>query len=124
MNFNQPYPGEQKQSAHHFIGHTGYHDKYAWPWVTCQNIQVKIKIAKDHPDKSIREKNKAEVVQDLLLAAKNFKDNAGAYEILNPETGKPASSRTYKPPKDFMANWAAYLSAYEQAVKLGWLKAE
>ncbi len=124
MNHDREYPRRQKQTAHKLIGHTGYHDEYAWPWVTLQNIQVKIKIAKDHPDKDVREKNKEEAVRDLLLAAENFKDNAGAYEILKPDTGQPAISRTYKPPKDFMANWAAYLSAYEQMVKLGWIKKE
>ncbi len=122
MNHDRPYPGEQKQTAHKIIGHTGYHDKYIWPWVTCQNIQVKIKIALRHPDIKIREKNKEEAIQDLLLAAHNFKNNEGAYEILNPDTGKPASSRAYKPPKDFMANWAAFLGAYEQVLKLGWIK--
>lgn len=122
MNFDRPYPSEQKQTAHKFIGHTGYHDKYVWPWVTCQNIQDKIKIALQHPDSKIRQQNKEEAVADLLLAAQNFKANDGAYEILDPKTGKPAISRTYKPPKNLMGNWAAFLGAYEQMVKLGWLK--
>lgn len=122
LNHDRPYSLDEKQMMHYFIGHMGYHDKYVWPWVTCQNIQVKIKIARHHPDESIKEKYKKEAVEDLVMAAENFKNNKGAYEILNPETGKPAISHTYKPPKDFMANWAAYLSAYEQAVKLGWIK--
>lgn len=54
-------------------------------------------------------------------------NNKGAYEILDPKTGKPAVSRmaglrTYTPPKNFMGSWAAFLGAYEQVVKLGWIK--
>jgi GH15 family glucan-1,4-alpha-glucosidase len=122
MNHDRPYPSTQKQLPHKLIGHTGYHDKYAWPWVMCQNIQVKIRIALQHPDESVKEKYKKEAIEDLVVAAENFKENKGAYEILNPDTGKPASSRTYKPPKDFMASWASYLGAHNQAVKLGWIK--
>jgi glycogen debranching enzyme len=120
-NFDPPYPSNQIMWPHKLIGHEGYHNKYIWPWVTCENIQVKIKIALEHPDETIKEQYKKEAVEDLLDMAKLFKDARGAYEIFQPDTRKPAITKWYKPPQNLMGNLAAYEGAYLQLKELGWI---
>ncbi|MHB8660792.1 MAG: alpha-L-rhamnosidase-related protein [Minisyncoccota bacterium] len=120
-NFDPPYPSSQIIWPHKLIGHEGYHNTYVWPWVTCENIQVKIKIALGHPDQEIRGQYKKEAVEDLLDMANLFKDSNGAYEIYQPDTRRPAITKLYKPPQNLMANLAAYEGAYTQLKELGWI---
>ncbi|MFH1182759.1 MAG: GH116 family glycosyl hydrolase [Candidatus Moraniibacteriota bacterium] len=99
----------------------GYHNESVWPWLACQNIQVKIKIALNHPDEAVREQYKKEAVEDLADMAKLFKEAGGAYEIFHPETRKPRNRVFYKPPRNLMASLAAYQSAYNKVKKFGWI---
>ena len=120
-NFDPPYPRAQILWPHRLIGHEGYHNRYVWPWVTCQNIQVKIKIALQHPDSLVRQQYKREAVEDLCDNAKLFDTAGGAYEIFHPDTRQPVLTRWYTPPKNLMANLATYENVYDQLKKLGWL---
>lgn len=120
-NFDPPYPPEQIMWPHKLIGHEGYHNSYIWPWVTCQNIQVKIKIALDHPDASVKNQYKVEALNDLVDMAKLFKDAGGAYEIFQPNTRKPAITRWYKPPRNLLGNLVAYENAYLKLKELKWI---
>lgn len=120
-NFDPPYPPSQILWPHRVIGHQGYHNEKIWPWVTCQNIHVKIKIALDHPDASTRNQYKNEAVNDLADMAKLFNEAGGAYEIFEPKNRKPAIGRLYKPPKNLMGNLAAYEGAHRKMKELGWI---
>jgi len=125
-NFDPPYPKEQVMWINRVGNHEGYHNEDVWPWVTCQNIQAKIKIALQHPEENIRKQYKEEAVKDLASAAKLFKDAGGAYEIFSPKTKKPPIKKrfgitTYDPPKNIMGNMAAYQGAYSQLKELGWI---
>ena len=104
----------------------GYHNEKIWPWITAQNIQVKIKIACEHPDEAVREQYKNEAVADLVDQAKLFEEAVGAWEVFDPDTRQKATGlnilgRAYKPPQNLMGNLAAYHSAYSQAKELGWI---
>ena len=104
----------------------GYHNEKVWPWITGQNIQVKIKIAREHPDEMIQEQYKQEAVADLVDQAKLFKEAGGAWEVFDPDTRQKATDlkilwRNYKPPQNLMGNLAAYHSAYSQLKELGWI---
>lgn len=120
-NFDPPYPNKQIMLPLRIIGHGGYHNEYVWPWITCQNIQAKIKIALQHPEENIRSQYKKEAVTDLADMAKLFKEAGGAYEIFDPNTRKPPKERFYTPPKNIMGNLAAYQGAYLQLKELGWI---
>ncbi len=122
-NFDPPYPEKQVIWPQRAIKHGGYHNEHVWPWVTLQNIQVKIKIALKHPDEAIREQYKREAVDDLLDVAKLFKEAGGAYETFKPDNRQPAISKLYKPPKNLMGNLAAFQGAYRQLKELGWISA-
>jgi glycogen debranching enzyme len=126
VNFDPPYPPEQVHSFVRAVGNAHYHNENVWPWVTCENIQVKIKIALQHPEESVRDKYKQEAIDDLLLMSKLFQDMGGAYEVVQadkpePATGKRFGITTYQPPKNLMGNLAAYQGAYQQLHKLGWV---
>lgn len=125
-NFYPPYPKEKVFLPMRIIGMGGYHNESVWPWVTAQNIQVKIKIALEHPDEKIREQYKKEAVEDLADLAKLFKEAGGAYEVFDPNTRQPKKLRTgfrsYKVPKNLMGNLAAWNGAYSQLKNLGWIK--
>jgi len=128
-NFDPPYPDSQIMWPLRAIGHGGYHNKDIWPWVTCQNIQAKIKIALQHPEENVRSQYKQEAVADLANMAELFKDAGGAYEIFNPDTRQPATKKrlgitTYQPPKNIMGNMAAYQGAYNQLKDLGWIESQ
>ena len=104
----------------------GYHNEKVWPWITAQNIQVKIKIAREHPDEQIREQYKQETVADLIDQAKLFEEAGGAWEVFDPDTRQKATGlkilgRNYKPPQNLMGNMAAFSRAYEQLKELGWI---
>ncbi len=120
-NYHPPYTKQEILLPHRFIGHGGYHNEYVWPWVTCQNICVKIKIVREHNDVWTRHQYKQEAMWDLLDIAFMFKDAGGVYEIFNPGNRQPAISRWYKPPKNFMGSMAAFMGAYRQMKRLSWI---
>ncbi|MEK7601172.1 MAG: hypothetical protein AAB480_01420 [Patescibacteria group bacterium] len=122
-NFDPPYPTRSIRTPFKFIGHGDYHNAYVWPWVTLQNIHVKIKIAQTHTDAAVRERYKKEAVDDLRDAAALFTDAGGPYEIFFPDTRMPADTRWYHPPRNFMASMATFVSAYSKLKSLGWLAA-
>jgi hypothetical protein len=137
QNFDPPYVSKEIFWWHRLMGKlavikgklTGkkehginsYHNKFVWPWVTCQNIQVKIKIASSHKDKLVRSQYKKEAVQDFLKMTQLFEKLGGAYEVVDPEKSEPANIMFYKPPKNFMGSLSAYQGAYSQLKKLGWI---
>lgn len=121
QNFYPPYPKGKVFFAHRLINLDGYHNEYVWPWVTAQNIQVKVKIAREHPDEKVRAQYKQEAVDDLSDLANLFKDAGGAYEIFEPDTRRPVQKALYKAPKNLMGNLAAYHGAHAQLKKLGWI---
>ena len=104
-----------------FFRNAGYHNEFVWPWVTCQNIRVKIKIGLLHPESAIRNAYKKEAVDDLVAMARIFRDAGGAYEILKPNEPKAAKSLFYDPPKKFIGSMSAYQGAYAQLSELGWI---
>ncbi len=127
QNFHPPYSRKEIYWVHNAVNHHHYHNKLVWPWVTCQNIQVKIKIALQHRDEVTRNKYKREAINDLLEMSKLFKNAGGAYEIFEPDEPKPASSKflgitVYKPPRNFTGSLAAYQESYRQLKELGWIE--
>lgn len=120
-NFDPPYPPQQILWPHRIIGHQGYHNEYVWPWITCQNIHVKIKIAQEHPCAALRKRYQQEAIDDLYDTAALFEEGGGAYEIFSSRSRKPALTRWYHPPQYFMANLAAFEGAYRRLRHLGWL---
>ncbi len=120
-NFDPPYPPKEIFLVHRAIGNAGYHNEFVWPWITCQNIQVKIKIALGHPDETIRKQYKKEAVEDLVEISELFKKAGGAYEIFKPDEPVAAKTRFYTPPQNLMGNMAAYEGAYLQLKELGWI---
>jgi len=126
QNFSPPYSRKEIFWVARLGNHEGYHNEFVWPWVTCENIQVKIKIALQHPDEKVRNKYKQEAVDDLLQMSQLFKQAGGAYEIFRPDEPIPASTKTlgittYTPPKNLLGSLAAYQGAYGQLKKLGWI---
>ncbi|MCL5733273.1 MAG: GH116 family glycosyl hydrolase [Patescibacteria group bacterium] len=120
-NFSPPYPKNQLMKLLKIIGNQEYHNLYIWPWLTCQNIQVKIKISVNHPDNLVRSQYQKEAIADLLGNINLFKEAGGAYEIFNPYNSRPAIGKLYKPPKNFMGNLVSCLSAYQRIKELGWI---
>lgn len=120
-NFDPPYEQKDIFWIHKLFGHQGYHNEFVWPWVTLQNIQVKIKIALQHRDQATRDKYKQQAVDDLLAMAKLFMQAGGAYEIFKPDEPIPAATTFYTPPKNLMGNLSAYMGAFNQLKALGWL---
>lgn len=102
-------------------GLDAYHNHFVWPWVTLQNIRVKVKIGLKHPRKAVRNQYQQEAVADLLHMSKTLKKAGGAYEILDPEELKPADIFGYTPPQDFMGTLAGFMGAYGELKKLGWI---
>jgi hypothetical protein len=137
QNFDPPYDLKGIFWGHRFMGKLAaiknmfsgnkekgmedYHNKFVWPWVTCQNIQVKIKIALQHEDESVRNQYKNEAVEDLLKISKLYKKLGGVYEVVNPDKPEPADIAFYSPSKNFMGSLTAYQGAYGQLKKLGWI---
>ena len=125
-NFYPPYPRERIFPPLRRIGMGGYHNEKVWPWITLQNIQVKIKIACEHPDVQVRRQYQQEAVADLIDQAKLFEEAGGAWEVFDPDTRRKATGlkilgRSYKPPQNLMGNLAAYASAYDQLKELRWI---
>ncbi len=121
QNFDKPYPKEQIFWSHKLTGWNDYHNKFVWPWVTLENIQVKIKIALQHPDESVRAKYKKEAIDDLVYMAKVFEEVGGVYEVVDPNSPKPAKMPFYTPVKNFMGSMSAFQGAYGQLKNLGWI---
>jgi len=120
VNFDPPYSEDKIFWVPRVSGMSGYHNKFVWPWVTCENIQVKIKIALGHPDEKIREQYKKEAIEDLVSQAKLFEQAGGAREIVNADS-PDAPKGIYTPPKNLMGSLAAYQGAYQQLKKLDWI---
>jgi glycogen debranching enzyme len=103
------------------MGMDTYHNKFVWPWVTCQNIQVKIKIALGHQDESVRNQYKKEAIEDLLKMSELFKKLEGFYELVDPEKPELANIAFYDASKNFMGSLAAYQGAYMQLKESNWI---
>ncbi len=126
-NFYPPYPKEKINPILRTIGMGGYHNESVWPWLTAQNIQVKIKIALEHPDEKVKQQYKKEAVEDLVDLAKLFKEAGGAYEVFDPDTRRATTKlrtgvKKYKVPNNLMGNLSAYQSAHAQLKELGWIE--
>jgi hypothetical protein len=121
INFYPPYPKGRISLMVRLLGHGDYHNKHVWPWITLQNIHIKIRIAQEHVDAHIREHYKTEAVADLLTVATLFKTAGGAYEIFETEAPRAANGPVYKSAHHFMANMAGYQGAYQKLKILGWL---
>lgn len=120
VNFDPPYEKNQIHAVPRLFL-AGYHNEAVWPWVTCQNIQVKIKIALQHKDAAIRQQYKQEAMDDLVAMAKLFEKAGGAYEIVQPDQPSAMKGSFYHPPQNFTGTLAAYQSAYLQLKQLDWI---
>jgi|GEM_PF-6611005 len=120
-NFDPPYPVSQIDYLNILTGNGGYHNKFVWPWVAGLNIQVKIKIALEHPDQVVREQYKKESIGDLSAISVLYKNAGGAYEVFLPDEPKLAGSWFYRPPRNFLGSLVTYLAAYNRMKKLGWI---
>jgi len=128
QNFDPPYAHREIFWAHRAMGQWIYHNEFVWPWVTLQNIHVKIKIARGHADANtapmspaIREQYQREAVADLVKMARLFRAAGGAYEVFEPDAPRPGRTRWYHPPQNFMGSMAAYQGAYAHLKKKGWI---
>ena len=114
VNFDPPYGAKDIYWAFKVISHGGYHNAYVWPWITLQNIVIKVRIAQTHHDQTVRAIYKEEARRDFSDISQLFIDSNGAYEIYLPDTRKPAQTRFYKPPRFFLANLATWENARMQ----------
>jgi glycogen debranching enzyme len=121
QNFAPPYPKQSIFWIHRLMGQSRYHNKNVWPWVTCENIQVMIKIALQHPNEETRFRYKGNAINSLFQMAELFGRAGGVGEVFDPDLPKLAATWIYTPPKDFMGSMAAYQGAYLQLRKLGWV---
>jgi len=103
------------------MGQWLYHNKFVWPWVTLQNIHVKIKITREHEREAIRHEYHREAVEDLVKMAHMFKEAGGAYEVFEPDEPRAGTTAFYHPPQNFMGTMVAYQGAYAQLKVLGWI---
>ena len=137
LNFDPPYPFADIFHLHQIwgrvartvsfatrkktLGMDSYHNSFVWPWVTLQNIHVKVKIAREHPDVAVREKYQSEAVRDLLHMSEILLRAGGAYEILDADEPKPPRIFGYTPPRNFMGTLAGFQGAYRRLKELGWI---
>ncbi len=121
QNFDPPYPQKDIYWAHRLMGQWLYHNKFVWPWVTLQNIHVKIKIVREHENEAIRREYQREAVEDLIKMTYLFKEAGGAYEVFEPDEPRRGETIFYKPPQYFMGSMAAYQGAYARLKSLGWI---
>jgi hypothetical protein len=137
LNFDPPYGPREIFWGHRFMGKLtkvknvfsgkkekgfdAYHNEFVWPWVTCRNIKVKIKIALEHKNEIVRAQYKKESVKDLLQMAKLFKQLGGFYEVVNPDKPEPENMAFYRASKNFMWSLAEYHGVHQQLEKLGWI---
>ncbi len=120
QNFYPPYPLTEIQFFPYILDWGRYHNYYVWPWVTCQNIQVQIKIALTHPDPVVRQKFRTKAVADFLSETRQIAA-IGAQEIVLPDRPLPADTFRYRSQRNFMATLAAYQGAHRQLAALGWI---
>ncbi len=121
QNFAPAYGGNEIFWSHRLFRMGGYHNRFVWPWVTCQNIQVKIKIGLQHNDPAVRSQYRREAIDDFLQSSRLFRSVGGAYEIVNPDEPEPGRLLFYRPPTNFMGSLAAYQGAYGQLRRIGWI---
>jgi glycogen debranching enzyme len=121
QNFDPPYAQKDIYWLHRLLGQWLYHNKFVWPWVTGQNILVKIKIGRGHSNEAMRETFQREAVEDLIKLARLFKEGGGAYEVFEPDEPRRGETPYYKPPKYFMGSLASYQGAYAALKALGWI---
>jgi hypothetical protein len=121
QNFDPPYPISDIFWLHRYLGQWRYHNEYVWPWVTAQNIFIKLMIGVRHKDAAVREKYKEQAVRDLALLAKIFKETGAAYEVLHADTPIAPHTFFYRVPQRFMGSMVAYQGAYLRMKKLGWV---
>jgi len=123
LNFDPPYTRKQIFWVHRFFFSNGeYHNQFVWPWVTLQNIYVKIKIATEHPDAAVCAQYKDEAIDDFVRMSKIFKTTGGAYEILHSHEATIPHAKRYQVPAHFMGSLAGYVGVYRKMKTLGWLK--
>lgn len=101
-------------------GVEAYHSYFVWPWVSAQNIHVKLSIALKHPEEGMRERYKREAISDLVHLARMFKTIGGAPELVDPYRPIAARIVLYTPPKNFMGSLVSYQSAYQELKRQGW----
>ncbi len=121
QNFDPPYPERDIYWVHRAAGQWIYHNQFVWPWVTLQNVHLKIKIAEEHEDAAIRAQYKDEAIEALVKAARLFEIAGGAYEVFEPDEPRRGETRWYHPPQNFMGTMAAYQGAYTHLKMLGWI---
>lgn len=121
QNFDPPYRAHELHWLFRALGRWRYHNEYVWPWVTAQNIFVKIKIGARHPDPAVRERCRGEAMEDLLLIARIFRETDAAYEVLHAHTGVAPRHFLYRVPKRFLGSMAAFEGAYLRMKKLAWI---
>ncbi len=122
VNFDPPYSAKQVFWAHRFFFRNGeYHNYFVWPWVTLQNVYVKIKIGTEHPDDAVRARYRTDAVADFVRIAGMFRAAGGAYEIIHPDRPEAPRSGRYHVPSHFMGSLAGYLGVYRKLRRLGWL---
>ena len=118
-NFNTPYPASMVALRYKVAGIPGYHNSYTWPWVTCENILAKLKIARNHPELQTRIRFFHEAQGDFVIVTENHTTNGDFYEVVDAETGKPVSSRffglkLYVSALGFMSSITTYIAAEEE----------
>lgn len=121
QNFDPPYPPSDLFWLHRMLGAWRYHNEYVWPWVTAQNIFVKLKIGARHKEKAVRDQYRHEAVRDLKLLARIFKETGAAYEVIHADTGIAPRHLIYRVPERFMGSMVAFHGAYLRLKKIGWI---
>jgi GH15 family glucan-1,4-alpha-glucosidase len=121
QNFDPPYPISDIFWLHRYLGQWRYHNEFVWPWVTAQNIFVKLKIGVRHNDAVVRERYKESALTDLALLAKIFEETGGAHEVVHADVPIVPHSPLYRVPKRFMASMVSYQGAYLRMRKVGWI---
>jgi hypothetical protein len=121
QNFSPLYEKKDIFWTHRIFGQLVYHNVFVWPWVSLQNIHLKIKIAQNHENETIRQKYHNEAINDLIKMVNLFKIAGGAYEVFEPDRSHSGETKFYKPPQNFMGSMAAYEGAYLHLKKLGWI---
>jgi hypothetical protein len=123
VNFDPPYPDSQIKLWHKIQGIPDYHNKGSWPWITCENTLVKIRIAEEHPDTEVRDRFLVEAVEDHEKVAKVFQEAGGAYEFFDADTGKPGGEGSrYHTPENFISSMTMFNLVDSKIKQAGWIK--
>ena len=122
QNFHPPYEAKDIFLPFRVIGHQDYHNRFVWPWVTAQNIQVKIKIALEHHDFEVRERFQQEAVADFCQMVALFSELGSAYEVVEPDKIEVGKTPFYTSQKDFMASMVGFETTRKLLNKLGWIE--